>query len=505
MNTYFISSEKLTYKSVFDILNQKPLLALSEEAIEKIRYCRDYLDKKMAGQQEPIYGINTGFGSLCDVRISNEELSDLQKNLVMSHACGTGDEVPSDIVRLMLLLKVQSLAYGHSGVQVETVQRLIDFFNHDILPIVYEQGSLGASGDLAPLAHLSLPLLGLGEVYYKGQRMKAQEALDKAGLQVVGLKSKEGLALLNGTQFMSAYGVYSLLKTFRLSILSDIIAALALDAFDGRIEPFYEHLHLIRHHKGQIKTAERIRSLLEGSSLIKRSKAHVQDPYSFRCIPQVHGASKDSINYVAYVFSCEINAVTDNPTIFPDEDLIISGGNFHGQPLALALDNLAIALSELGNIAERRTYQLIAGKRGLPHFLVAKPGLNSGFMIPQYTAASIVSQNKQLCTPASVDSIESSQGQEDHVSMGANAATKAFKVVKNLERILAIELFNAAQALEFRRPATTSPYLEGFVAAYRQAVPFIESDTLMYPYIEQTIQFLRTVPVDLPDGLIKGI
>jgi histidine ammonia-lyase len=245
--------------------------------------------------------------------------------------------------------------------------------------------------------------------------------------------------------------------------------------------------------------------LLEGSSLINRSKAHVQDPYSFRCIPQVHGASKDSINYVAYVFSCEINAVTDNPTIFPDEDLIISGGNFHGQPLALALDNLAIALSELGNIAERRTYQLIAGKRGLPHFLVAKPGLNSGFMIPQYTAASIVSQNKQLCTPASVDSIESSQGQEDHVSMGANAATKAFKVVKNLERILAIELFNAAQAMEFRRPEKTSPYLEEFVSAYRLSVPFIESDTLMYPYIEQTIQFLRTVAVDLPDGLIKGI
>lgn len=505
MNTYFISSEKLTYKSVFDILNQKPRLALSEEALGKIQHCRDYLDMKMAGQQEPIYGINTGFGSLCDVRISNEELSDLQKNLVMSHACGTGDEVPSDIVRLMLLLKVQSLAYGHSGVQVETVQRLIDFFNHDILPVVYEQGSLGASGDLAPLAHLSLPLLGLGEVYYKGKRMTAQEALAKADLQVVALKSKEGLALLNGTQFMSAYGVYSLLKTFRLSILSDIIAALALDAFDGRKEPFYDRLHQIRHHKGQIKTAERIRFLLEGSSLINRPKAHVQDPYSFRCIPQVHGASKDSINYVAYVFSCEINAVTDNPTIFPDEDLIISGGNFHGQPLALALDNLAIALSELGNIAERRTYQLIAGKRGLPHFLVAKPGLNSGFMIPQYTAASIVSQNKQLCTPASVDSIESSQGQEDHVSMGANAATKAWKVVKNLERILAIELFNAAQALEFRRPATTSPYLEGFVAAYRQWVPFIESDTLMYPYIEQTIQFLRSVAVDLPDGLIKGI
>jgi histidine ammonia-lyase len=505
MKIHFISPEKLTFKSIFDILKENYRLALSQESTDRIKKCRDYLDNKMAGQDEPIYGINTGFGSLCDHRVSREDLADLQKNLVMSHACGTGDEVPQEIVKLMLLLKVQSLSYGHSGVQPETVQRLVDFFNHNILPVVYELGSLGASGDLAPLAHLSLPLLGLGEVNYKGKRVPASEALADAGLSVVPLKSKEGLALLNGTQFMSAYGVYSLLKTFRLSMLSDIIAAIALDAFDGRIEPFYDQLHQIRHHKGQIKTAERIRFLLDGSWLINRPKAHVQDPYSFRCIPQVHGASKDSINYVAYVFSCEINAVTDNPTIFPDEDLIISGGNFHGQPLALALDNMAIALAELGNIAERRTYQLISGKRGLPHFLVAKPGLNSGFMIPQYTAASIVSQNKQLCTPASVDSIESSQGQEDHVSMGANAATKALKVVNNLERILAIELFNAAQALEFRRPEKSSPFLEAFVEEYRTIVPFIETDTLMYPHMANTVAFLRNVHVDLPDGLIKGI
>ncbi len=505
MKIHFISPEKLTFKSIFDILKENYRLALSQESTDRIKKCRDYLDNKMAGQDEPIYGINTGFGSLCDHRVSREDLSDLQKNLVMSHACGTGDEVPQEIVKLMLLLKVQSLSYGHSGVQLETVQRLIDLFNHEILPVVYELGSLGASGDLAPLAHLSLPLLGLGEVNYKGKRIPAAEALADASLTIVPLKSKEGLALLNGTQFMSAYGVYSLLKTFRLSMLSDIIAAIALDAFDGRIEPFYDQLHQIRHHKGQIKTAERIRFLLEGSSLINRPKAHVQDPYSFRCIPQVHGASKDSINYVAYVFSCEINAVTDNPTIFPDEDLIISGGNFHGQPLALALDNMAIALAELGNIAERRTYQLISGKRSLPHFLVAKPGLNSGFMIPQYTAASIVSQNKQLCTPASVDSIESSQGQEDHVSMGANAATKALKVVNNLERILAIELFNAAQALEFRRPEKSSPFLEAFVEEYRSIVPFIETDTLMYPHMANTVDFLRKVHIDLPDGLIKGI
>ncbi|MGC8864165.1 MAG: histidine ammonia-lyase [Bacteroidales bacterium] len=505
MKTHKINFEKLTYKRVFDVLKEGWRLELSDEARQKIVRGRDYLDEKLAAHDEPTYGINTGFGSLCNVRISSEQLSDLQRNLVMSHACGVGPEVPKEIVKLMLLLKIQNLSYGYSGVQLETVELLINFFNHEILPVVYEQGSLGASGDLAPLAHLSLPLLGLGEVYFKGQKMPAAEALQEVGLKPVELKSKEGLALLNGTQFMSAYGVYSLLRTFRLSILSDVIGALSLDAFDGRIEPFHPRLHEIRNHKGQIRTAERIRKLLEGSELINRSKVHVQDPYSFRCIPQVHGASKDSINYVAYVFSCEMNAVTDNPTVFPEEDMIISGGNFHGQPLALALDNLAIALAELGNISERRTYQLISGKRGLPPFLVAHPGLNSGFMIPQYTAASIVSQNKQLCTPASVDSIESSQGQEDHVSMGANAATKALRVVDNLEKILAIELFNAAQALEFRRPARTSPFLEDFVKAYRQVVPFIENDEVMYPYINRSVEFLRKVPLDIPDALIPGI
>ncbi|MDK2910279.1 MAG: histidine ammonia-lyase [Bacteroidales bacterium] len=505
MKIHRINSEKLVYKRVFEILKEGWKLELSEESRQNIMRGRDYLDQKLASHEEPVYGINTGFGSLCNVQISREQLTDLQRNLVMSHACGLGPEVPQEIVKLMLLLKIQSLSYGHSGVQPETVDLLIALYNNDILPVVYEQGSLGASGDLAPLAHLSLPLLGLGEVNYQGRRIPAAEALRHAGLSPVELMSKEGLALLNGTQFMSAYGVYCLLRTFRLSILSDVIGALSLDAFDGRIEPFHPRLHEIRNHKGQIRTAERIRKLLEGSELINRPKAHVQDPYSFRCIPQVHGASKDSINYVAYVFSCEMNAVTDNPTIFPEEDMIISGGNFHGQPLALALDNLAIALAELGNISERRTYQLISGKRGLPPFLVAHPGLNSGFMIPQYTAASIVSQNKQLCTPASVDSIESSQGQEDHVSMGANAATKALKVVNNLERILAIELINAAQALEFRRPARTSPFLENFVRQYREVVPFIENDEVMYPHLNHTVEFLRRVPLDIPDALIPGI
>lgn len=505
MKIHAISAEKLTFKKVFDIINEDYQLEISDEAKAKIIHCREYLDKKTTESEEPIYGITTGFGSLCDTTISVKDLGTLQKNLVMSHACGTGSPVQKEIIKLMLLLKIQSLSYGHSGVQLQTVQRLVDFFNLDILPVVYEMGSLGASGDLAPLAHLSLPILGLGEVYFKGEVCETAIVYAELGMKPIELQSKEGLALLNGTQFMSALGVFSLLKTFRLSMLADVISAISLEAFDGRIEPFFDQVHQIRHHKGQIATAERIRKLLEGSELINQPKKHVQDPYSFRCIPQVHGASKDSVNYVAYVFSNEINAVTDNPTIFPDEDLIISAGNFHGQPLALALDNLAIAVAEWGSISERRTYQLLHGKRGLPAFLVAEPGLNSGFMIPQYTSASLVSQNKQLCTPSSVDTIESSQGQEDHVSMGANAATKTLRVVYNLERILAIELFNAAQALDFRKPVKSSPFIENFVSEYRKEVPFIVNDVVMYPLIEKSVQFLRKIPINIPDALIQGI
>lgn len=505
MDIYQITTEKLTFSTIFQILNEKPIVSLSNEVRERIVKCRTYLDKKTESNNDPIYGINTGFGALYDKTISKSDLGRLQENLVKSHACGLGSEVPQLIVKLMLLLKVQSLSYGHSGVQLSTVQRLIDLFNEDMVPVVYELGSLGASGDLAPLAHMSLPLLGLGEVYYEGKKQKSSEVLNKLGWEPIKLKSKEGLALLNGTQFMSAYGVTSLLKIFRLSELADIISAISLDAFDGRIEPFMDELHQIRPHKGQIQTADRFRMLLKGSDLISRKKAHVQDPYSFRCIPQVHGASKDTVNYVSTVFSAEINSVTDNPTIFPDKDIIVSGGNFHGQPLAIALDTLAIAAAEWGNIAERRTYQLLNGKRGLPPFLVANPGLNSGFMIPQYTAASIVNQNKQLCTPSSVDSIESSQGQEDHVSMGANSATKAYKVVMNLERILAIELYNAAQALDFRRPGKSSEFIEDFVKKYRENVKFVSEDIVMHDEIEKSILFLQQVQYDLPDALIPGI
>ena len=491
MEYHHLTPERLTIAGLKEILDSRRPVALNEELRRRIVRCREYLDSKIRNSEQPVYGITTGFGSLCDISVGGDELSQLQRNLVMSHSCGTGEQVPSEIVRLMLLLKIRSLSYGYSGVRLETVERLIDFYNSGILPVVYQQGSLGASGDLAPLAHLSLPLLGLGEVEYAGRRRPSAEVLEEFGWKPLELQSKEGLALLNGTQFMSAYGVWSLIAARRLSGWADRIGALSLDAFDGRIEPFYDEVHLIRAHRGQLTTARAFRELLEGSELIRRPKKHVQDPYSFRCIPQVHGATKDTIDYVESVLETEINSPTDNPTVFPDEDMIISAGNFHGQPIALAMDFLAIALAELGNISERRIYKLISGSRGLPHFLVANPGLNSGFMIPQYTAASIVSQSKGLCMPASVDSIPSSQGQEDHVSMGANAATKLYRVALNTERVLAIELFNAAQALELRRPARTSPALENMVADFRKKVPFIDNDTVMYPHIEASVQFLR--------------
>ena len=409
----------------------------------------------------------------------------------MSHACGTGDRVPNDIVKIMLLLKIQSLSYGFSGCQLATVNRLIDFFNNDVYPIVYMQGSLGASGDLVPLAHLSLPLVGLGEVEYKGKVLTSVELLKKFKWQPIQLASKEGLALLNGTQNMGAFAVWSLLQSQRLSKWADKIAAMSLDAYYGLTAPFTDAVHQVRPHKGQIVTAARMLELLEGSEIIEKPKSYVQDPYSFRCIPQVHGTVKDTIEYVRSVVDVEVNSATDNPTVCPDEDLIISAGNFHGEPIAMPMDFLAIALCELANISERRIYKLVSGTRGLPSFLIANPGVNSGFMIPQYTAASIVSLNKTLSTPSSVDSIPSSQGQEDHVSMGANAAIKLYKVVLNTERVLAIELFNAAQALDFRRPLKSSPAVEAIHAAYRKVVPFIVDDEVMYPHIAQSIEFLK--------------
>ncbi|MDR3047687.1 MAG: histidine ammonia-lyase [Bacteroidales bacterium] len=496
MRKHIITAEHLTIDKVEEIINHKQKLELSPVSEAAIAKCRSFLDEKLEKSDVPIYGITTGFGSLCDKSISKEDLTTLQHNLVVSHACGFGDEVPKEIVKIMILMKIQSLSYGHSGVQVETVKRLIDFYNHDICPVVYQQGSLGASGDLAPLAHLSLPLLGLGIVHYNHSKKSAEAINKKYGWKPITLRSKEGLALLNGTQFMSAYAVWLILKAKRLSRLADLIGAISLDAFDGRIEPFHPLIHEVRPHNGQIVTALNINKFLKGSKIMARSKAHVQDPYSFRCMPQVHGATKDSIQHILSVIETEINSVTDNPTVFPDKDLIISAGNFHGQPLALVLDFLTIAMAELGNISERRTYQLISGKRGLPSFLVKKPGLNSGFMIPQYTAASIVNQNKSFTMPCSTDSIESSQGQEDHVSMGSNAATKSFIVMNNVEKILAIELFNAAQALEFRRPLKSSPLIEDFIEMYRMHVPFVEKDTIMYELMFKSLSFIQNTSLN---------
>ncbi|MDR3218416.1 MAG: histidine ammonia-lyase [Dysgonamonadaceae bacterium] len=498
-NVYQIGSTPLSFEILEQIINNNLKLNLAPEAAERIRKCRDYLDKKIESSETPLYGITTGFGSLCNKTISSGELSKLQENLVKSHACSVGEEIPPVIIKLMLLLKAHALSLGHSGVQVITVQRILDLYNNDVMPIVYDRGSLGASGDLAPLANLFLPLIGAGDVYYQGKKREAMSVLQEFGWKPVKLMSKEGLALLNGTQFMSANGVYALIKAMEFTKKSDLIATLSLEAFNGLIDPFMDCIQEIRPHPGQKETADRIRKLLEGSELIAQEKEHIQDPYSFRCIPQVHGATKDAIRYVAQVLLTEINSVTDNPTIFPDRDKIISGGNFHGQPLALAFDFLANALAELGNISERRIAQLIMGLRGLPEFLVANPGVNSGFMIPQYAAASMVSQNKMYCYAASSDSIVSSNGQEDHVSMGANAATKLYKVLNNLEHIYAIELMNAAQGIDFRRPMKTSPTLENFLAEYRKEVSFIKDDVVMYKEIHKTVAFLNRMSFDFVD------
>jgi len=492
---YTISSQALNLPVLNSLIYEGLKIQLSEDVKQNIVSCRNYLDEKIARTIDPIYGINTGFGSLYDVRIDSENLTKLQENLVRSHACGTGEFVPESIIKTMLLLKIRSLSYGHSGIHLETVERLVAFYNNDILPVIFTQGSLGASGDLSPLAHLALPLLGEGMVWYKGTKLLASEVLDIFGWQPIVLQSKEGLAMLNGTQFMSAYGVHCLLKSYKLSYMADLIGSLSLDAYDGRPEPFDPLVHLVRPHNGQIKTAERIRGFLEGSELILQPKKHVQDPYSFRCIAQVHGATKDTLSFVRNTFETEINAVTDNPNIFINEDKIISGGNFHGQPLAFGFDFLKIAMSEIGNISERRTYQLVSGLRELPVFLIEKSGLNSGFMIPQYTAASIVSANKQLATPASVDSIVSSNGQEDHVSMGANAAVQAYQIIENVERILAIELLNASQALFFRTK-NTSPFLKSFISSFRLEIPKVTEDRILHDDIEKSIKFIQNTALE---------
>lgn len=496
LDKYGIGTSELTYHLIERIILDGAKLYLSDNARCKIQKCRDYLDRKTESSAEPIYGVTTGFGSLCNKHISRQQLTTLQENLVKSHSCSVGTPVDPVIVKLMLLLKAHALSLGFSGVQVRTVERILDFYNNDICPVVYDRGSLGASGDLAPLANLFLPLIGEGEVFYKGKKIKGVELLDIFGWEPIRLQSKEGLALLNGTQFMSATGIKALIDGWHLVKCFDLFGAMSLEAFCGRIEPFLPQLHAVRPHAGQVETAAIFRKILDGSEIIGSDKQYVQDPYSFRCIPQVHGAVRDAMIHVTKVLHTEINSVTDNPTVFPDDDLVVSGGNFHGEPLALAFDYMGVALAELGNISERRVAQLILGLRGLPEFLVAKPGLNSGFMIPQYSAASMVSQNKMYAWPASCDSIVSSNGQEDIVSMGANAATKLHKIIDNLKYIAAVELMNAAQAIDFRRPLKSAPIIDSFLKAYRAEVPFVEEDVVMQDYIAKTIAFLNRYSIE---------
>lgn len=487
--TYTISLNEWTLKDIHSIIQENKKIELGSDCIQKVKDCRAYLDEKIERSEKPIYGVNTGFGSLCDTEISKDQLAQLQLNLVRSHACGMGEDVSQDIVQLMLLLKIKGLALGHSGIALETLKRLITLYNQGVYPVVYQLGSLGASGDLAPLAHLSLPLFGEGEVNYQGKRISGAEVLNELNLEPIQLTSKEGLALLNGTQFMSAYAVHSLIRLKNLSEKGDLIAAASIDAFEGTIKPFHSLIQSVRPHKGQVETAKRIREILSDSEMERKEKVYVQDPYCLRCIPQVHGASKDAIAHATKVVETEINSVTDNPTVFPETDEVISAGNFHGQHLALILDFLAIAVAELGSISERRTYKLVSGQRGLPPFLVKQAGLNSGFMIAQYAAASAVSQNKQLSSPASVDTIDSSNGQEDHVSMGANAATKLKKVIDNYESILGVELFTAMQALDFREGKSSSK-IEELRKQFRKVVPFIEEDRIMYDLMAKSREFI---------------
>jgi histidine ammonia-lyase len=490
-----VSKKWLSIEHLGKLLSSKEQLALSEESQTEIQACYDFLHQKINATKQSYYGINTGFGSLCNVKIDADALEELQSNLVRSHACGIGDLVPEEVIQIILLLKIKSLSLGHSAVSLPLIERLIGMYNADVLPVLYQLGSLGASGDLAPLAHLSLPLLGDGEVYQNGVRTSSAKVLEQKAWKPLKLQAKEGLAMLNGTQFSTGYGVWAILKAQRLSKLADLIAAMSMDAFACVTSPFDQRLHDIRAHEGQVETAGIIRKLLKGSALAASPKETVQDPYAFRCVPQVHGASKDTIAHAQKIIEREVNSVTDNPNIFPDSDAILSGGNFHAQPIALVLDFMAIALSELGSISERRLYQLISGQRGLPAFLTPNSGLHSGLMITQYTAASIASQNKQFCMPASVDSIVSCNGQEDHVSMAANAATKLYKVVENVERLLAIELLSASQALSFRTEKS-SPIIEKVVDQFRTVVPVMDSDHIFSEDMAKALSFVQNLDLE---------
>lgn len=483
--------KKLTISSLYSDLDESiSALKKNPESVEKSRQVVENALKK----DEAFYGINTGFGALASKRIGADQLKQLQRNLVLSHAVGTGDLIPKDISRLMLKLKIHALGIGYSGISQETFERLIYFADHDLIPVVPEKGSVGASGDLAPLAHMSLPLLGFGSFWDEAgkETIPAEIVLKKHNLEPIDLQPKDGLSLINGTQLMSSYGSYVLEKSLRLQKMADLIGAMSLEALQGSIKPFDARIHEIRPHNGQQTVAQNVRKLLEESEILEshRNCGKVQDPYSLRCIPQVHGASRDALKHCISVVETEINSVTDNPLVFENGD-IISGGNFHGQPLALVLDFAAIALAEFASISERRTYLLLDGHDGLPKLLMEETGINSGFMIPQYTAAALVSENKVLCHPASVDTIPTSLGQEDHVSMGSIGALKLLNVFKNVEQVLAIELFSAAQALDFRKPLKPGKGVERAHQLIREKFPHAQEDHYFRDEINLAVDFLR--------------
>ncbi len=467
-------------------------LAILKKDPSRVLASREVVEEALT-KDEAFYGINTGFGILASKRIGDDQLKQLQRNLILSHAVGTGDLVSKDISRLMLQLKIHALGLGYSGISKETFDRLMFFADHDLIPAIPEKGSVGASGDLAPLAHMSLPLLGFGSFWSEDGSgvIPADEVLKKHNLEPIDLQPKDGLSLINGTQLMSSYGAFILEKSLRLLKVADLLGAMSLEALQGSIKPFDERIHKIRPHNGQQAVAQNVRMLLEDSEILEshRNCGKVQDPYSLRCIPQVHGASRDAIAHCISTVQTEINSVTDNPLVFPNGD-IISGGNFHGQPLALVLDYAAIAMAELASISERRTYLLLKGHDGLPTLLMEETGINSGFMIPQYTAAALVSENKILCHPASVDSIPTSLGQEDHVSMGSIGALKLLNVFKNVEQVLAIELFTAAQALDFRKPLKPGKGVHLAHKYIRKHIPHAQEDHFFRDEINLAVQLL---------------
>ncbi len=471
-----LGTDHLTPRLAMDIISGKITPVLDQPAREAVRRSSD-LARKLAAGNEPVYGINTGFGPLCTTIIDPEDVIELQYNLLKSHSVGVGEPAPDNAVRLMLLTKIHALAQGYSGIQLQTLERLLWHLQENILPVVPVKGSVGASGDLAPLAHLCLPLIGLGLVRYNGDVRKAGEVLDELGMEPLELGPKEGLGLINGTQFIVAYSVMFVEKFRELLDLADVIGALSLEGLQGSARPFRKRLHEVRPFPGNQHVAARLTALLEGSEILKSHEFcdRVQDPYSFRCMPAVHGASRNAWQHIHKMVEIELNSVTDNPVLFGDGDSI-SGGNFHGQPLAIPLDYGTIAAAELGNISERRSFLLLEGKFGLPSMLIQKAGVNSGFMIPQYTAAALVTENKTRCFPASADSVPTGMGQEDHVSMGSISGRKAWEVIRNVEHILSIELLYAAQAMDFRRPRKSSPILEDVHAYIREHVTHVEND-----------------------------